>query len=111
MLDRYSRFRLLENDDGAIFGEEDDDEDPDKISKKKRKKMNKLSIAELKALVQNPEVVEWHDVSSSDPRLLVQIKAQRNIVPVPTHWSLKREYLSSKRGIEKPPFKLPLFFG
>jgi splicing factor 3B subunit 2 len=28
---------------------------------------------------------------------------------VPTHWSLKREYLSSKRGIEKAPFELPKF--
>ena len=88
---------------------EDEDAEQNKLSKKKRKKLNKLSIAELKALVANPEVVEWHDVSSSDPRLLVQIKAQRNIVPVPSHWSLKREYLSSKRGIEKPPFKLPKF--
>ena len=100
---------------GEVFFDQDDEipsEDEDaqpKMSKKKRKKLNKLSIAELKALVRNPEVVEWHDVSSSDPRLLVQIKAQRNIVPVPTHWSLKREYLSSKRGIEKPPFKLPKF--
>src|SRR5262249_47692150 len=71
--------------------------------------LNKLSIAELKALVRKPDVVEWHDVSSSDPRLLVQIKASRNVVPVPAHWSLKREYLSSKRGIEKPPFRLPKF--
>ncbi|KAH6621208.1 hypothetical protein B0J18DRAFT_457765 [Chaetomium sp. MPI-SDFR-AT-0129] len=99
---------------GEVFFDQDDeipseDEDAQNMSKKKRKKLNKLSIAELKALVRNPEVVEWHDVSSSDPRLLVQIKAQRNIVPVPTHWSLKREYLSSKRGIEKPPFKLPNF--
>jgi splicing factor 3B subunit 2 len=100
---------------GEVFFDQDDEipsEDEDvqpKLSKKKRKKLNKLSIAELKALVRNPEVVEWHDVSSSDPRLLVQIKAQRNIVPVPSHWSLKREYLSSKRGIEKPPFKLPKF--
>jgi splicing factor 3B subunit 2 len=100
---------------GEVFFDQDDEipsEDEDaqpKLSKKKRKKLNKLSIAELKALVRNPEVVEWHDVSSSDPRLLVQIKAQRNIVPVPGHWSLKREYLSSKRGIEKPPFKLPKF--
>ncbi|KAG7285083.1 hypothetical protein NEMBOFW57_009703 [Staphylotrichum longicolle] len=100
---------------GEVFFDQDDEipsEDEDaqpKMSKKKKKKLNKLSIAELKALVRNPEVVEWHDVSSSDPRLLVQIKAQRNIVPVPTHWSLKREYLSSKRGIEKPPFKLPKF--
>ncbi|SPQ27447.1 19efbf10-a6cb-4dd7-86c9-e1091edab9ed [Thermothielavioides terrestris] len=100
---------------GEVFFDQDDEipsegEDAQpKLSKKKRKKLNKLSIAELKALVRNPEVVEWHDVSSSDPRLLVQIKAQRNIVPVPGHWSLKREYLSSKRGIEKPPFKLPKF--
>lgn len=101
---------------GEVFFDQDDeipDEDDEaaqtKLSKKKRKKLNKLSIAELKALVRNPEVVEWHDVSSTDPRLLVQIKAQRNIVPVPTHWSLKREYLSSKRGIEKPPFRLPKF--
>ncbi|KAH8897843.1 DUF382-domain-containing protein [Thozetella sp. PMI_491] len=100
---------------GEIFYEDDDipSEDEEagqtKLSKKKRKKLNKLSIAELKALVSNPEVVEWQDVTSSDPRLLVQIKAQRNIVPVPSHWQLKREYLSSKRGIEKPPFKLPKF--
>jgi splicing factor 3B subunit 2 len=88
--------------------DEDEDEKP-KLSKKKRKELNKLSVAELKALVSIPEVVEWHDVSSSDPRVLVQIKAQRNVVPVPTHWSLKREYLSSKRGIEKAPFRLPQF--
>ncbi|KAK3344954.1 hypothetical protein B0H65DRAFT_588666 [Neurospora tetraspora] len=99
---------------GEVFFDQDneipsEEEDAGKLSKKKRKKLNKLSIAELKALVKNPEVVEWQDVSSSDPRLLVQIKAQRNIVPVPSHWSLKREYLSSKRGIEKPPFKLPKF--
>lgn len=100
---------------GEAFFDQDDeipDEDEDgqpKLSKKKRKKLNKLSIAELKALVRNPEVVEWQDPSSTDPRLLVQIKAQRNVVPVPGHWSLKREYLSSKRGIEKPPFKLPKF--
>jgi len=94
---------------GAVLDEEEEAILQMKLSKKRRKQLNKLSIAELKSLVKNPEVVEWQDVSSSDPRLLVQIKAQRNIVPVPGHWSLKREYLSSKRGIEKPPFKLPKF--
>ncbi|KAK4250155.1 hypothetical protein C7999DRAFT_12059 [Corynascus novoguineensis] len=113
--DEESSKEANNRDKGEVFFDQDDEipsEDEDaqpKLSKKKRKKLNKLSIAELKALVRNPEVVEWHDVSSSDPRLLVQIKAQRNIVPVPGHWSLKREYLSSKRGIEKPPFKLPKF--
>ncbi|KAI1322696.1 hypothetical protein F5Y16DRAFT_29473 [Xylariaceae sp. FL0255] len=101
---------LLMNDDDDIPDEEDENQSAqNKISKKKRKMLNKLSIAELKALVKKPEVVEWHDNSSSDPRMLVQIKAQRNVVPVPSHWSLKREYLSSKRGIEKAAFKLPKF--
>ena len=95
----------------------DEDEIPDeeqeagvpKLSKKKRKEQNKLSVAELKALVQKPETVDWTDTSATDPRLLVHIKAYRNVVPVPSHWSLKREYLSSKRGVEKPPFALPKF--
>ena len=77
--------------------------------KKARKQQNKLSVAELKALVKKPEIVEWTDTSASDPRLLVHIKSYRNVVPVPAHWSLKREYLSSKRGVEKPPFALPKF--
>ncbi|CAK7197743.1 hypothetical protein SEUCBS139899_000391 [Sporothrix eucalyptigena] len=97
------------NDQYEMIPDEDDENSRPKLSKKKRKKLNTLSIAELKALVQNPEVVDWHDVSSSDPRLLVVIKAQKNVVPVPGHWSLKREYLSSKRGVEKPPFQLPAF--
>lgn len=96
---------------------DDDDEIPDeeeeagqlKMSKKKRKERDKLSVAELKALVEKPETVDWTDTSASDPRLLVHIKAYRNVVPVPSHWSLKREYLSSKRGVEKPPFALPKF--
>lgn len=97
------------DDDDDIPSEEEEHAGQTKLSKKKRKMLTKLSVAELKALVKKPEVVEWHDTSSSDPRLLVQIKAQRNVVPVPSHWSLKREYLSSKRGIEKPSFKLPKF--
>ncbi|KAI1076352.1 DUF382-domain-containing protein [Whalleya microplaca] len=97
------------DEDNEIPDEEDEKHTQPKLSKKKRKMLNKLSIAELKALVGRPEVVEWYDTSSTDPRLLVQIKAQRNVVPVPSHWSLKREYLSSKRGIEKAAFKLPKF--
>jgi splicing factor 3B subunit 2 len=94
-------------DDDDIPDEEDDDKP--KISKKQRKQMNKLSVAQLKSMVQKPELVEWTDVSSTDPRLLIAIKGSKNVIPVPTHWSLKREYLSSKRGIEKPPFALPKF--
>ncbi|EEA22985.1 hypothetical protein TMatcc_001853 [Talaromyces marneffei ATCC 18224] len=103
----------LETEKPQVFFDDDDDipdeEEEPKMSKKKRKEMTKLSIAELKALVQKPDLVEWTDTSAPDPRLLVHIKAHRNVVPVPTHWSLKREYLSSKRGIEKPAFALPKF--
>lgn len=95
--------------DEDFIPEEDDEDGKPKLSKKKRKQLNKLSVAELKALASVPEVVDWQDVSSSDPRLLVQIKSQRNVVPVPSHWSLKREYLSSKRGMEKSAFRLPQF--
>jgi splicing factor 3B subunit 2 len=103
-------------DKGEVFYDDDEeipDEDEEaaepKLSKKKRKERDKLSVAELKALVKKPELVEWTDTSASDPRLLVHIKSYRNVVPVPSHWSLKREYLSSKRGVEKPPFALPKF--
>ncbi|PSS09313.1 hypothetical protein M430DRAFT_128402 [Amorphotheca resinae ATCC 22711] len=96
------------DDDDEIPDEEEESAEP-KLSKKKRKERDKLSVAELKALVKKPELVEWTDTSAQDPRLLVHIKSYRNVVPVPSHWSLKREYLSSKRGVEKPPFALPKF--
>ncbi|KAF3926646.1 hypothetical protein ABW21_db0200228 [Orbilia brochopaga] len=107
----------VEDKKGEVFYDEDDipDEEAEQIdvearlSKKARKARDKLSVAELKALVKRPEIVEWTDTSSSDPRLLVHLKSYRNCVPVPGHWSLKREYLSSKRGVEKPPFDLPAF--
>ena len=97
------------DDDDMIQGEDEEEETQKKISKKARKAASKLSIAELKAIVRKPETVEWTDTSANDPKLLVNIKGARNVVPVPNHWSLKREYLSSKRGIEKPPFALPKF--
>ena len=37
------------------------------------------------------------------------VQGYRNTVSVPRHWSQKRKYLQGKRGIEKPPFKLPDF--
>ena len=96
-------------DDDMDIPDEEEESAETKLSKKKRKQQNKLSVAELKALVKKPEIVEWTDTDASDPRLLVHIKSYRNVVPVPTHWSLKREYLSSKRGVEKAPFALPKF--
>ncbi|PSN68476.1 DUF382-domain-containing protein [Corynespora cassiicola Philippines] len=88
---------------------DEEEENSKRISKKERKRQETLSVAELKGLVKKPELVEWTDVSSSDPVLLLALKGYKNAVPVPSHWNLKREYLSSKRGIEKPPFALPKF--
>ncbi|XP_067877600.1 splicing factor 3B subunit 2 isoform X2 [Heterodontus francisci] len=102
-------------------GSSDDDDDLDsdddverrddlpKLSKKKLRRLNRLSVAELKQLVARPDVVEMHDVTAHDPKLLVHLKATRNSVPVPRHWCFKRKYLQGKRGIEKPPFELPEF--
>lgn len=79
------------------------------LSKRKKKLLSRLSVAELKQLVQRPDVVEVHDVTSSDPRLLVYLKSLRNTVPVPRHWCHIRKYLTGKVGMEKPPFQLPEF--
>ncbi|CAH2094733.1 unnamed protein product [Euphydryas editha] len=84
-------------------------DEKDRLSKRKLKKLSRLSVAELKQLVARPDVVEMYDVTARDPRLLVQLKAHRNTVQVPRHWCYKRKYLQGKRGIEKPPFDLPDF--
>lgn len=91
--------------------EEEDDEEKEepKLSKRKRKLLNQMSIADLKHQVKRPDVVEVWDVTSHDPKLLVHLKSYRNSVPVPRHWCQKRKYLQAKRGIEKGPFKLPDF--
>lgn len=95
--------------------DDDDDDDEDrkrealKLSKKKLRRLNRLTVAELKQLVARPDVVEMHDITAQDPKLLVHLKGTRNSVPVPRHWCFKRKYLQGKRGIEKPPFELPEF--
>ncbi|XP_036225184.2 splicing factor 3B subunit 2 [Bactrocera oleae] len=96
-------------DDDDDEDNEDTKEDKEKLSKRKLKKLTRLSVAELKQLVSRPDVVEMHDVTARDPKLLVQLKAYRNTVQVPRHWCFKRKYLQGKRGIEKPPFDLPAF--
>lgn len=85
------------------------DSETQKLSKRKKKMLSRLSVAELKQLVSRPDVVEVHDVTSSNPKLLIHLKAQRNTVPVPRHWCHIRKYLQGKRGIEKLPFQLPEF--
>ncbi|VEN63984.1 unnamed protein product [Callosobruchus maculatus] len=104
--------KVVNNEDGMEDMEEQEEkkaDDKTKMSKRKMKKLTRLSVAELKQLVSRPDVVEMHDVTARDPKLLVQLKAHRNTVQVPRHWCFKRKYLQGKRGIEKPPFSLPDF--
>ncbi|KAJ2759842.1 hypothetical protein H4S06_002029 [Coemansia sp. BCRC 34490] len=111
---------------GNDLGSDDDDIDMDSLAdseadhdeiqdssrngkSRKQQKKNRMTVAELKQRAPRPEVVEWTDTSAKDPDLLVAIKATRNTVPVPMHWSQKKKYLQYKRGMEKPPFDLPDF--
>ena len=90
--------------------EEDDDNDNTvKLSKKKLKRQQQMSVAALKQFARHAEVVEWEDVTAKEPKLLVQLKSVPNTVPIPRHWTLKRKYLAGKRGFVKPPFELPAF--
>ena len=79
------------------------------LSKRQLRRLVRPTVAQLKQMVNRPEVVEAHDVTAPDPMLLITLKAYRNTVPVPIHWSHRKKYLSSKRGVEKPPFQLPAF--
>lgn len=79
------------------------------LSKRKLREINRPTIAELKNRVERADLVEAHDVTSKDPDFLLFLKAAPSTVPVPRHWGRKRKYLQGKRGIEKPPFKLPDF--
>lgn len=100
---------IYSDDDMASEGDSDVEGEKKPLSKKKARKLNRLTVAELKQLVKKPEAVEWTDVTASDPRLLLHLKSYRNTVPIPAHWSAKRDYLQGKRGIEKPPFQLPSY--
>lgn len=108
------------NSKGEVLYSEDEDVPPGwdedapppsaPLSKRKQRKMQRLTVGELKQRVARPEVVEGWDVDAADPRTLAHLKSYHNTIPVPEHWKFKRDYLSNKRGLEKPPFKLPRTF-
>ena len=102
------------NDEEYTSNESDEDEQAETttnttLSKRQLRLRNKVSLASLKMSTHRPEIVEPTDADAQDPYLLVFIKSQPNIIPVPSHWSSKRDYLSSKRGVERPSFQLPKF--
>lgn len=82
---------------------------PKKLSKRQKRLAKRIDIATLKTVAKRADLVEIQDTTAKDPELLVNLKAYRNTVPVPRHWSQKRKYLQGKRGIEKIPYQLPDF--
>ena len=86
---------------------EEEDYETKVASKKKQRKMNRISVALLKENAKRPDVVEWTDATAQDPFFLISLKSQRNTIPVPTHWSQRRKFLQGKRGSEKIPYELP----
>lgn len=87
--------------------------EPEQASDQKprmKRSRTKFTIAELKSLVQRPDLVEACDVNSPDPLFLLTLKAVTPFsVPVPVHWSSKRKFMANKRGVDRVPYKLPDF--
>lgn len=81
----------------------------DKLSKRQFKKKYSIPLYVLKSESRRPEMIDWIDATSSDPRLHVYLKTLPNSVPIPIHWQTKRSFLSTKRCVERPPFELPPF--
>lgn len=88
---------------------EDTFDEPPREPRKKRRAQAKPSVAELKTATARPQLVEWFDADAPDPFLVVHLKTGLNHVDVPPHWQHKKDYLSAKRGLEKPPFRLPKY--
>ena len=101
--DGYSDMEGMEED------EDDEDGSTKKLSKRKAKLLNRMTVGQLKLLVDRPELIEAHDVAAPDPLFLAHMKGIRNSVPVPKHWSQKRKYLAGGRGREKIVYQLPDF--
>ncbi|GIX64879.1 PSP protein [Babesia caballi] len=97
-----------DGDDDFDSDEEEEDESRRTMSsKKKLKLMNRPTLAQLKQVAEKPELVEFWDTTAANPRFLVWLKAQRNTIPVPSHWSEKMRYMQTRRSYDKPAYKLP----
>lgn len=83
------------------------DDDEEHFSTRKRRKMEKPSLSELKSQVPYPQIIEWYDCDANYPALLASIKCTKNVIPVPNHWQSKKEYLSGRSLLGKKPFELP----
>ena len=83
------------------------DNSEEHFSARKRRKLEKPSLSQLKSQVPYPQVIEWYDCDARYPSLLASIKCTKNVIPVPNHWQSKKEYLSGRSLLGKGPFQLP----
>lgn len=100
---------------------EEEEEEKEEREKKKRREflqemknrnngvIGKMTIKELKEKTNHPELVEIWDTTAEDPEFLVYLKGCQGSVKIPQHWNSKRRYLQGKKGLERPPYKLPHF--
>ena len=73
--------------DNEITGKTDSEDEGEKpFSTKKQRKLNWLTVAELKQLMFKLEVIKWTDVSldvsATDPRLSLHLKCYCNTIPI-----------------------------
>lgn len=115
-LDEEGQPEAKGNADAANDEEEDDEEETDLKPGFKRKGIRRLmrearyvDLPILKSFVKHPERIEQVDCTAPDPYFIAQIKDNDHTVAIPSHWSSRRQYMSGKRGSEKPPFQLPDF--
>ncbi len=85
----------------------DETEETITLSKRKQRHAARMTVGELKQYVARPDLVEPWDITAHDPLFLIWIKQIPNSIPVPAHWNQKRKFLQYKRGLHKPPFRLP----
>ena len=83
-----------EEDD--IFDADDEGDGTPSVSNRKRRELERPTVAELKNRVKRADLVEAHDVTAPDPDFLVALKSVPGTVPVPRHWGRKRKYLQGK---------------
>ena len=78
----------IDEEDENLFDEEEDEEfyqnfveskeeKEVKLSKKKLKLMKQYTVAQLKSMVEKPELVEVHDVTAKDAKFLIFLKSYR----------------------------------
>jgi len=80
-----------------------------KLTRKQQKEQLKNKLAQLKVIVDRPDLVESWDVTAPDPLLLIYLKSYKNTIEVPKHWAQKKKFLQTKRGAFKRAFRLPEF--